>query len=358
MQHPDEGMIHTWLDGELPAEEAAALEAHVADCGECKALVAEARGFIAASSRIIGTLDNVPSGVIPAAKPVKRVWYSSPQFRAAAAVLVVAGASLLVMRSGTQKATLSDSVRPEAGEVATMQRAMSAPAPAVANSAVVRPPVVADQVAAKVESARPAEPANPKSASASIAPVPQPVALNKIAANEEEFSGKGVKGGTSTGVAGGVPIRDTAALSGRVAGVAMKAADAATPRMPFAQASTDLKALRVDSTVFGKRTTYQTSSGRQVVLVEQPEQAVLSEVVVTGVAESRERAKQSSSAPTRQSAPAPAPAPSPPAAVQDELATHTISWVDSATHRRYTLTGPVSVEELQSIKARLLQLKR
>ena len=27
MQHPDEGMIHTWLDGEFSAEEAAALEA-------------------------------------------------------------------------------------------------------------------------------------------------------------------------------------------------------------------------------------------------------------------------------------------------------------------------------------------
>ena len=56
MQHPDEGMIHTWLDGELSAEEAAALESHVAECEECKASVAEARGFIAASSRIIGTL--------------------------------------------------------------------------------------------------------------------------------------------------------------------------------------------------------------------------------------------------------------------------------------------------------------
>src|SRR6476469_7295393 len=132
MQHPDEGMIHTWLEGELPADEAAALEAHVAECEECKASVAEARGFIAASSRIVGALDNVPSGVIPVATPVKRVWYSSPQFRAAAAVLIVAGASFIVMRPNTRKSTLTVSGNTEMADVATAERAMSAPSPAAA----------------------------------------------------------------------------------------------------------------------------------------------------------------------------------------------------------------------------------
>ena len=65
MSHPDEGTIHGWLDGALPAGEAAALEAHLAECGECRAAVAEARGLIAASSRILGALDNVPAGVVP-----------------------------------------------------------------------------------------------------------------------------------------------------------------------------------------------------------------------------------------------------------------------------------------------------
>ena len=65
MSHPDEGTIHGWLDGALPAGEAAAVEAHLAECGECRAAVAEARGLIAASSRILGALDNVPAGVVP-----------------------------------------------------------------------------------------------------------------------------------------------------------------------------------------------------------------------------------------------------------------------------------------------------
>src|SRR5688500_16529565 len=98
MQHPDEGTIHAWLDGQLPAEEAAALESHVSECAQCSAAIAEARGLIAASSRIVSALDIVPAGVIPIRKPVRRPWYASTQLRAAAAVLVVAGASMLVMQ--------------------------------------------------------------------------------------------------------------------------------------------------------------------------------------------------------------------------------------------------------------------
>jgi len=44
MPHPDEGTIHSWLDGALPSEEAARIESHVAGCPQCQAAVAEARG--------------------------------------------------------------------------------------------------------------------------------------------------------------------------------------------------------------------------------------------------------------------------------------------------------------------------
>jgi anti-sigma factor RsiW len=37
MPHLDEGTIHAWLDGALGADEAAALEAHVASCDACAA---------------------------------------------------------------------------------------------------------------------------------------------------------------------------------------------------------------------------------------------------------------------------------------------------------------------------------
>src|SRR5687767_15887662 len=70
MRHPDEGEIHAWLDGALDPANATGLEAHVAACPECAAAVAEARGLIAGASRILLALDNVPSGVIPAATGV------------------------------------------------------------------------------------------------------------------------------------------------------------------------------------------------------------------------------------------------------------------------------------------------
>ena len=85
MQHLDEGTIHSWLDGALSAEEAARVEAHVAECAQCEAAVAEARGYIAASSRILTALDHVPRGVMPAVTPVK--WYNRAAWRAAAAVV-------------------------------------------------------------------------------------------------------------------------------------------------------------------------------------------------------------------------------------------------------------------------------
>ncbi|MDQ3244065.1 MAG: zf-HC2 domain-containing protein [Gemmatimonadota bacterium] len=106
MQHPEEGMIHALLDGELDAETAGEIERHAAQCAECAAAIAEARGLVAASSRILTALDDVPAGVIP--KPaVKRPWYSRHDVRAAAAFLLVAGASLMLTRdwNGTSSPT-------------------------------------------------------------------------------------------------------------------------------------------------------------------------------------------------------------------------------------------------------------
>ncbi|MDQ2929483.1 MAG: zf-HC2 domain-containing protein [Gemmatimonadota bacterium] len=106
MQHLDEGMIHAWLDRELPPSEREVAEAHVATCDECKAAVAEARGFVAASSRILTALDAVPGGVLPASSEssvgggaraparfrLSRAWM------AAAAVLVLSTATIIAIR--------------------------------------------------------------------------------------------------------------------------------------------------------------------------------------------------------------------------------------------------------------------
>ena len=108
MQHPDEGTIHAWLDGALSGDEARALEAHLGACAACAAAVTEARGLLAASSRILSALDSVPGGVLPAAdagasdiSPARgrsSLW-RSPGLRAAAAIVLVGSVSWLATRS-------------------------------------------------------------------------------------------------------------------------------------------------------------------------------------------------------------------------------------------------------------------
>jgi hypothetical protein len=111
MQHLDEGTIHAWLDGALEGEEATRVEQHAAECGECAAGIAEARGFAAGASRILASLDNVPAGVIPRSsaagesqftarrsRPLWNVLHLTPARAAAAAVVFVAAGAALVVR--------------------------------------------------------------------------------------------------------------------------------------------------------------------------------------------------------------------------------------------------------------------
>ena len=67
MNHLDEGTTHAWLDGALDAAQAAEVEAHVGSCAQCAEAVAEARGIIAASSRILMALDDDRVNVVPRA---------------------------------------------------------------------------------------------------------------------------------------------------------------------------------------------------------------------------------------------------------------------------------------------------
>lgn len=64
--HVDEGSVHAWLDGAFDDEAAAPVVAHLATCGTCRAAVAEARGLIAGSTRVLGALDAVPASVVAA----------------------------------------------------------------------------------------------------------------------------------------------------------------------------------------------------------------------------------------------------------------------------------------------------
>ena len=127
MRHPDEGTIHAWLDGALDDADTAWIAAHTRECPACGALVAEARGLVAGASRVLGALDAVPGGVLPARhEPVgsgdamagrmmrrfagragaeRSARWMAP-LRAAAALLLVAGGSMFVMYSANMPATM------------------------------------------------------------------------------------------------------------------------------------------------------------------------------------------------------------------------------------------------------------
>jgi hypothetical protein len=114
MQHLDEGTIHAWLDGALSAEESARVETHVASCATCADAVAEVRGLIAASSRILTALDDVPS--IKGAKGAKGAggrlflltWLVRERIAAVVAVIVAAGALAVMMSRDASRSALLD----------------------------------------------------------------------------------------------------------------------------------------------------------------------------------------------------------------------------------------------------------
>ena len=129
MTQPDEGLIHAWLDGQLPSDEAARVEQLVASDPEWEAAAAEARGLIAASKRILSALDHVPAQVIPAAKPAPRrsPWWLAT---AAAAVLMVGGSLVVWQRSATTALTPAPAMTGASPPVTVAQQPPASTAPA------------------------------------------------------------------------------------------------------------------------------------------------------------------------------------------------------------------------------------
>jgi anti-sigma factor RsiW len=113
MPHPDEGLIHAWLDGELEPNEASRVAALVATDPGWSAAVAEARGLIAASSRVVSALDRMPANVVPAAErtPRRASWWLS---RVAVLLLVVVGASVVLRRDPTVQTVTQSNPGPKA----------------------------------------------------------------------------------------------------------------------------------------------------------------------------------------------------------------------------------------------------
>ena len=146
MQHLDDGTIHARLDGALGADDAQGIDAHVSACGACADRVAEARGLIAASSRILMALDDVPAGVVPpaqartaaavqAASPAFAVappaarhaapparWWGMRYSRLAAALAFVAAGTFLVARGANRREAVQSRPRPSLSSGPTASR--------------------------------------------------------------------------------------------------------------------------------------------------------------------------------------------------------------------------------------------
>lgn len=160
MSRPDEGLIHQWLDGECTPEEVARIERLVATDAEWAAAVAEARGLIAASSRILGALDAVPHamprGSTAAPPDASRVAANSPlaprRLRLPAWMGIAAG---LVLVAGTAYVLREQSTapfQPAATSASTPAAIPSAPAVAPAARGAQEAPTADSRVVLSTES--------------------------------------------------------------------------------------------------------------------------------------------------------------------------------------------------------------
>ncbi len=204
MPRPDEGLIHEWLDGELSPDEAARVEGLVRTDAEWGAAAAEARGLVAAASRILGALDTVAGDVIPAGsqasganpavrtKPVAR-FTVRPWMRAAAGIAIVVTGTMLVVR-GSPDATdqLLTSATAPASEMTEAKVATdSAPPAASPATPTATQPTGARQDAprnaVRQESARSADAiaAGAGAAVTNIAPPPVPAPAAQVQAQAE-----------------------------------------------------------------------------------------------------------------------------------------------------------------------------
>lgn len=319
MQHPDEGTIHAWLDGALSPEEAASIESHVAECGECSAMAAEARGLIAASSRIVSALDVIPGGVIPARKPLRAVWYMNTQLRAAAAVIVVAGASLLVLRNGRQEAAMQAS-QPMLAAAPSAAPVVSAEKPAEADKAIAQraAPIVpkTKKIAPTPETGARRENSQKQVIADEVATIAPPPSASVAAASEIRSDAARVGG-------------QQRALFGKVSGVAVTST--ATPGLP------ELRQVRADTTAAAQVAVYEVSPGIEVTLFESS--ATTPAVDALSAKAPERKVAQKTAAPLAANAPR-------------DVTVNSISWT-SKRGKVMTLTGSLSKEKLQELRLRL-----
>lgn len=357
MQHLDEGTIHAWLDGALRPDEAARAEAHVASCSACADATAEARGLIAASSRILTALDNVPSirgaggakGAGAAGRRSLSTWLVREKI-AAVMTLVVAGSALaLVMSRDTRQAAevdlasepvrtfelaAADSPTPPVAAEASANRQSKSVRPTL----TVTPPSPAPQAMATTREAAPAAPPSIGQQTPTViveaAPLPTPPtsdALRSVTVAQAERA-----------EARDASTEASSSVAGKVGGAAA--------RRRAADAPARLTEPRPGAQAFG------TAAGAGYAVAEAP-RLVQEEKMMEGGREVRrriysvdgllvtldERSPPAVDLEERQSASANAPR-------HDSAAVSTtIRWID-ASGKQFTLSGAAPAERLERIR--------
>ncbi|MGH7585247.1 MAG: zf-HC2 domain-containing protein [Gemmatimonadales bacterium] len=97
MQHPDDGLIEEYLDGELASPERTELEAHLTGCAACRERVETSRRFLAEASQLI---DGLGEPVPPIPLPAPRLAPAVARRPAGPPVRLLAWAATLVIAAG------------------------------------------------------------------------------------------------------------------------------------------------------------------------------------------------------------------------------------------------------------------
>ncbi|HXO86395.1 MAG TPA: zf-HC2 domain-containing protein [Gemmatimonadales bacterium] len=94
MSHVDEGTLHAYLDSELPPSERASLEAHIAQCGTCRALLADERALLERSTALLASARPVERPAPPfeqVRRAPRRPWYLRTPVAWAASIVLAIG---------------------------------------------------------------------------------------------------------------------------------------------------------------------------------------------------------------------------------------------------------------------------
>ena len=213
MSRPDEGLIHAWLDGELEPAEAERVKRLSETEPEWAAAVAEARGLVAASSRIVRALDAVPGGVVPAttarAPRARQAFRVRPWMGIAAGLVLVVGTAYMTSESTEQAfGPTTDASVPVVAEVTAPTAAAASPPPAPhdAGTSALRPAEPAPVQLAPVQPAVPLGERREATAPTRDQPVGQ---LRQTADDATRIA----SGAGSSGVVGPVPTQSAPVAS-------------------------------------------------------------------------------------------------------------------------------------------------